>query len=532
MRKLTVLWLAGVFILALGATGYAQPVMPTPAAQYPPPGPKVDFRASGMMDAQSFLDENVPPRNTSAGIYQVVSPTLNTFTKTNQPANALNRNVSFWDSRAHLKFDAVLGKELSGTMMFEIDTQRWGAPFGGYPGLGREANMFGAWTTDRTAVEVKNIYFDVGIPYFGIPVPMTVRLGAQPLSIRPNVFVYSDGMGIWPTLKLDPVTIQPLWFKALQGDDFKSNGVNVYGLHTQANIATVSVGGYGLFYNMDAYPFQVTQTVAGLPSALNPTVVGTQQAKIWWWGLYADGKAGPVDFNFDFVYDYGRAQSSGKNDVPNVKYRGWVSRLKIDYPWDKFNFGVVGMYASGADAEKTSATGLPGSLTNTGALTTRVGSFVVPVGSEQDTNNNESIVMYGTDAGASGGIGIAKTANYTQVSRGGFGGTWFAKFYGSFKATPVYKVTVQGLYIGDTTQHGNTLGNAVIPGTTTLRNDSSIGFELDLINELQIYTNLKLTVGGGYLWAGNALDLRQGTLKNNFSPDNPWAFRTRLMYLF
>ncbi len=36
----------------------------------------------------------------------------------------------------------------------------------------REANNFGAWTTDRTAVEVKNIYIDVGLPYFGIPGPL------------------------------------------------------------------------------------------------------------------------------------------------------------------------------------------------------------------------------------------------------------------------------------------------------------------------------------------------------------------------
>ena len=98
------------------------------------------------------------------------------------PTKGLNKSKSDWESRAHLKFDAVMGKELSGTIFFEIDTFRYGAAFGGYPGIGREANNFGAWTTDRTAVEVKNIYIDFGLPYFGIPVPVTLRVGAQPLA--------------------------------------------------------------------------------------------------------------------------------------------------------------------------------------------------------------------------------------------------------------------------------------------------------------------------------------------------------------
>ena len=131
------------------------------------------------------------------------------------------------------------------------------------------------------------------------------------------------------------------------------------------------------------------------------------------------------------------------------------------------------MYASGSDANETSVSGLPGTTVANGTgingnfrgglniLSRKVTGYIVPPGSEQDTGNNESVVVYGTEAGASGGIGIAKNANYNQVSRGGFGGTWFAKLYGSAKLTPWYKVTLQGLYIGDTTAHGNTLGSAV-----------------------------------------------------------------------
>ena len=243
-------------------------------------------------------------------------------------------------------------------------------------------------------------------------------------------------------------------------------------------------------------------------------------------------------------------------------------RAKLDFPWEKFNFGMVGMYATGSDARRTSTSGLPGTTTAAGPgfqfaspqqpfgttnLTRRVTSYVVPPGAEQDTSNNESIVVYGMENGASGGVGIAKNANYAAMSRGGFGGTWFAKLYASMMLMPWYKITVQGLYIGDTTRNGDTFGNSVkyiqaipagFPGvptsTTFLRDNTDIGWEFDLINEFQIYNNLKFTVGYGYLFAGDALDIKMSngsiggvpTFANNRKADNPWAVRTRLMYTF
>ena len=566
MKKFIVLCLAGLLILAFGAPGYAQ-------------APKLDFKASGFLDTQTFWMEGVPQRNTTAGIYGVTNPNYAGFT-IHSPG--WNRTDSHWDGRAHLKFDAVMGPNLSGTIYFEIDAARWGGVFN-IAGAQREANDFGAWTTDRTAVEVKNIYIDVGLPYFGIPVPVTVRVGAQPIGVRPNVFLYSDGTGVTAGIKIDPVMIIPIYAKALENLDFADDDVDVWGLHVNAKIGTFTVGAYGLNYRMNTYPFSVTNTgvveFAGTSLQQFGQSPGTFKSHMWWLGTYVDGKAGPVNLNLDFVYDYGSvdervARGNGAgfltafNNIPNVKNEGWMVRGKLDFPWEKFNFGMVGMYATGSDARKTSATGLPGTLTAAGPgfqfaspqqpfgttnLTRRVTSYVVPPGAEQDTSNNESIVVYGMENGASGGVGIAKNANYTAVSRGGFGGTWFAKLYASMMLMPWYKITVQGLYIGDTTRNGDTFGNSVkyiqaipagFPGvptsTTFLRDNTDIGWEFDLINEIQIYNNLKFTVGYGYLFAGDALDIKMSngsiggvpTFANNRKADNPWAVRTRLMYTF
>ncbi len=529
MKKFTVLFLAGILIFAFHMPAYAQ-------------APKLEFRASGFIDTQTFLDVNVPQRNTGAGLYGTFGSNSNfgfSGAPLFKPNNGLNHTAAYWESRAHLKFDASMGPNLSGTIYFEIDAKRWGntntSNFTSGPGNGREEGTFGVWNTDRLAVEVKNVYIDVGLPYFGIPVPVTVRVGAQPIGVRPNVMVYSDGMGVTAGIKIDPVLIAPIYAKPLEGNDWQDDDVDLWGLHANVKLGTFTIGGYGLYYRMNSYPLFVTSTVGTLTAALQPSYPGSNEAHIWWLGAYVDGKAGPVNINLDGVFDKGTVRHTSNNIQPHVKYEGWVVRGKVDYPWEKFNFGVVGMYATGPDTHKTSTTGLPGSLTNTGVRSSKVSGYVNPPGSEQDTANNESIVIYGMEAGATGGIGIAKNANYAQMSRGGFGGTWFGKLYGSAKVTPWYKITLQAMYVGDTTKHGNSLGNALkYPGTgsTLLRDDKDIGWELDVMNDFQIYKNLRFHIGGGYLWAGDALDFRRGTSFLNFSPKNPWAVRTRLIYTF
>jgi hypothetical protein len=568
MKKFVVLTLFGLLIMAFGATVYAQ---------------KLEFKASGTIDWDTVWERNVPfyfgavsaSQTAHVGLFQTyTTPAFypSTFpvvgargTKT----GALDRPAAYSYSRGVLKFDAVMDKNLSGSFIFEIDALRWGQNTVGTLSQASFRNNMGAWATDQAAIEVKNVYIDVGLPYFGIPVPMTVRIGAQPFGVRPNMVVYTDGMGVTGGLQAGPVTIIPMWAKILEGTDFASDDADMYGLHVNAKIGTFTIGGYGLYYNMNTYPFQfqVAQawgTVGGVAASTSASygvvVNGTQMADFWWWGAYVDGKAGPVNINLDFVYDTGKVRQklptyaaasttalSFNNSVPNVKYSGWAGRAKVDFPWEKFNFGVVGMYASGVDADKTSTSGLPGTtvaqpyLAGIGQVSRKVRGYVVPPGSEQSPSSQESIVMYSCfNAAADGGTGIAQEGNYQQVSRGAFGGTWFAKLYGSAKLLPWYKVTLQGLYIGDTTKNGNTLGtarkNPFVPAVNqVLRDDKTIGWELDLINEIQIYKNLTWFVGGGVLFAGDALDAFNGVNGPggaNVSPKTPWNITTRLLYAF
>lgn len=490
MKKLVVTCLFGLFLFALAVPVQAQ---------------KLDFKASGFIDAISEWNRNQLNANFGSGGDLTASQLA-----------AFNKTQAFMETRARLKFDAVMEKNLSGTIYFEMDSGRWGDTDG-------TRNAMGFWTGDRAAVEVKNVYIDVGLPYFGIPVPMTMRLGLQPLGIRPNLLVYTDGMGITGGINLDPVMIAPLWFKALEGRDASSDDVDVYGVHAKANLGTLTIGGYGLYYNMNTFPLnRVTQDFS---------VVQSFNADMWWFGAYADGKLGPVNINLDFIYDTGDVE--GPAGVHDVDYKGWMANAKVDFPWEAFNFGVWGMYATGQDFKRANKSGsLPGQLNayGTGLPVKDVKMYVVPPGSESGAIFDGSLVFYASDLDR-GSTGIANRISGNQLDGGPTGGTWMGQIYASFKATPWYKVTVKGMYIGDTSKRGNTFGTAR-KASGFLRDDSDIGWEFDIYNSFQIYKNLNYTIAGGILFDGDALDIFDANLGRNKDPKTPWVIMSKLIYNF
>ena len=230
-------------------------------------------------------------------------------------------------------FNANMGKELSGTIYFEMDADPYGAAPGNASASSGQRNDIGYWGADRAAVEVKWLFFDVAVPV--IPVPITVRIGEQGWGPRPMMFS-GDGAGISTGIKIDPAQINLMWAKALEGEYYRADDSDLYGIEVKAKIDTLTVGGYGLYYNFNRVP---------LSWNTDQTVAGTQAADFWYFGAYADGKVGPVNISFDFIYDNGKVKSRLTPTAQSTKYNGWTGRLVVDYPWDKFNFGAGVFYA-------------------------------------------------------------------------------------------------------------------------------------------------------------------------------------------
>jgi hypothetical protein len=526
MGKFALVGLVGFLVLALGSAAYSQiPPLPDFYAA-PPPSGKLQFNAFGYMDVFTAWNKNTPdpPWNTTAGFFGPHEHFL-----PDAPQQAFDKTHAWAESRFRLRFVADTGKQIRGTIYFEGDSNRWGEVA---RADAAQRNQMGQWGADRAAVEVKNAFISFGVPF--IPIPTQVHAGILPIAFRPGVLAYNDGAGVVVETKIDPVNLMFKWGKALENRDQSADDVDVYGIEANTRVGGLTVGGYGFTWNMNTYPV-ILPPAAIAPGAVNPGLQNVDfRANFWWFGAYADGKVGPFNVQSDLVLDRGKVED--RREVPggrarDVKYRGGLVRARVDYPWEKFNFGVTGMYASGADARKTSTTGLPGTTAAAAAVpSSRVGGYAYPPFAEQ--GYGDAVVFYPYDfVRATPGFAHAPGP---AVAGGTYGGTWFAKLSGSYKVAPDYKVTLAALYIGDTTKNANTVGNARkgLLGPRNLRDDKDIGWELDLINDLQIYNNLRFTVGGGILFAGDALDYFDPRINRNVSPDNPWNVFTKLTYVF
>ena len=342
MKKFVVLSFVSLIILAFGSIVYGQPAAPV-----------LEFKASGFIDAQTFWYKNSTQGYNGAGIYQANAYGLIATSTTplskgggfdtgGRPSQGLDDgNFAFWESRARLKFDAVYGKDLSGTIYFEMDAQPWGNAKGGTLGLvGKgdktistsnitERNSYGYWSNDRAAVEIKNIYFDFGLPV--IPIPITVRVGSQPFGLRNGLYQYTDGMGITAAVKLDPALISIQYAKPWEGMNWAADDMDMYGIHANVKVSTFTIGAYGQFWEMGTYP------IDQVPDALTGLLASSNYGEMWWWGGYLDGKVGPVTLTADFIYDHGFVAQRAVFNSPNipktrsVRYDGWVLYGKGDF---------------------------------------------------------------------------------------------------------------------------------------------------------------------------------------------------------
>lgn len=516
MKKFIALSILGLLIMAFSATVYAQP--------------KLTFTASGYIEFVTILNRNVPIE--SGGNFATYFPGNGYYPPPFLPASttgAWNRNVSFWEERMRLIFNLAMDKSLSGTVGFELDSQRMGeGPAAGTVGMGQ-------WNSDAKEVEIMYAFITCGLPYIGIPIPMTVRAGVQPLATRPNVFLYTDGPAITGTLNIAPVLIGLTVAKPFEGKDATADDIDVYGLTASAKFGTISLGGYGYWYKMGTY------SLDPLFYSMTYGVSNQNSANMFWIGLYSDGKIGPIDYNFDAVMDTGKVKHRSAYAVPlpagadsKVKYTGFAGQLKVTFPWEKFAFGALGMYATGADLNKTSRYGIPGDATANPlyGYARKVGAYVIPPGSEEWAIWGEAMVFNNNYiTGTALPVSMTPVGQYgNNMTRGAIGGTWVAQAFASVSPVPWYKVTLKGMYIGDTTKHGNTLGDAAKLGFGAYRDDKSIGWEFDLLNDIKIYNNLTWSFGGGILFAGKAMDQYNGV--TNSSPNSPWIIATKLRYDF
>jgi len=486
MKRLLILAIAAVLVLGLAAATYA-----------------VDFSASGFVRVRSYMGMNA--LNPRAGLPPFIEPGPVVYFN-----DAYNDSEAWMDTRFRLRFAAKANDYATGVIYFEGDSTRWGEAAG-------TRNTGGFWNADRAAVELKQFYIDFKVPGLSDFAPTTIKAGVQGFSVRSHVLLFADGAGVETNTAAGPVKFNLYWYKPAEGADHRADDSDIYGAQVWVpGLLPVTPGGYVLYMNSNDYPLR-----AG---------TGTQQADLYWIGAYADGKIGPVGLQVDFVYSGGTVDATGAGvatGLADFDISGWcffadaVYTLEMAMPLD---IGFTGMYATGADLTDRDFDG-----------------YVIPPGSEEPYIGDWSIVYYAS--AINDGVRIANLGSGTQAAYGSAGGTWFAKIYAGVKPVDWMKVKAYAMYIGDTTDHGNTIGNAastfnVATGAITYTDDSDIGIEVGAIIDFQIYKNLTYSIGAGYLFAGDALDTfdtvasaAAGVIVND-EPDNPWAVVSQLIFKF
>jgi hypothetical protein len=435
------------------------------------------------------------------------------------------------DTRFRLRFTAKANDVASGVIYFEGDSSRWGeAPDG--------RNTAGAWNADRNAVELKQFYIDFKVPFISDFAPTTLRAGVQGFALRTHFLLFADGAGVELNTTTGPVKWSWYWYKPEEGEDNQADDADFYGVRFWLpGLLPVTPGAYFLYLHAGDYPLR-ENTPGGFGEPSYDT------AKAWWLGAYLDGKVGPLAIQADAAYFNGKItlgspESLAIADVlaPDPKASGWGVFADVSVADIVPNFTFGGAFAYGTGDDLVDAEDLFGN-------DDEFSGFRVPPGSEEPYIGNWGMVYYAS--AINDGVRISNLASGTEADLGKLGGTWFAKLYASYKFPAWLKTTVYGMYIGDTTKEGNTIGNArdIMPAITGissgLQDDSDIGIEFGAYCDISIYKNLTYSIGGGYLVAGDALDGYTGvdipafpfSIPVNDSPADPWAVLSQLIFKF
>lgn len=447
-------------------------------------------------------------------------------------------NIDNWVQRVDLGITATASENLKGYIRFFIDAFPW--PWGTYR---TGQNAMGYWTSEQVTVESEEAYIDFKIP--ALQTPTWVRAGVQYHVIRPVVFLNVPGPGInlrsICKLQDGAVTVGGGWGKIREYDERFTYSTLPYQLVledvTITSVKLDSQEGANLYYGFLDYTMKGNRfgayvaatggkgwargTIEGKEGNQTIKISGLVKAKgtIWWFGLYSDGKVGPLNYSFDAVLNTGRekvkAIADDWTDSWKTKYNGWMARAELVYPYDRYRFGLGGVYVSGQDYNKEN----------------KVTDFVNPFGSQVWGPAGDSLVVisgWNAGPGPVGDVGIfggplgSAQVSALKLAEQGWPGIWGVRLFADYKVVDWLTLLAQVSYWGDTAKHGDTFEG---PG----KDESSIGFEVDLGAAVNIYKNLTLRSAFGYLFKGSALDMKEVRGKKI---DDPYAFIVTLFYTF
>ncbi|MBQ3060765.1 MAG: outer membrane homotrimeric porin [Desulfovibrio sp.] len=448
------------------------------------------------------------------------------------------------NQRVRLQLDAVASEALSGTVYFEIGTQRWG-----------NADDGAALGADGTVVKVKRAYIDWAVPQ----TDLKFRMGIQGLAL-PNV---AGGSAVMDTdagavvasyQATENVGVTAFWARPLNDnfggypkhgtDTYRASyldNMDLFGLMLPVKFDGIEATPW-LMYGIrgknafEGYEFDpdrnhwgtsdgnLTESLApfsGIDGRLGWVRTATDKTygSMFWAGLpVALTLWDPLNIEFDFNYGY--VEKMGRFEVEtrpgrraSTKREGWLAKALVEYKMDWGVPGIFGWYASGDDGNVKNGSERMPSIVPMGNMTSFMG----------DGNFGWMMQDLGVDYSGSWGIGaqVRDMSFMEDLSH-----TLRVAYWGGTNAPSMIK------YMDNAYSWNTSTGAFASPYLTT--KDSLL--EINFINNYKMYENFDINFEVSYLanfidndaWRKRSSNGNGGT----FSKQDAWKAEVIFAYSF
>ena len=290
----------------------------------------------------------VAPQMIFKGDYQVVGIMSDNVSDRNDD---VSDGAAYVEQRFRLTHIAAM-PNVKGIIGIEIGWDEWGKSYS-YNGVGSQSsiNMFKdpgdtgvIADTNSTNIEVRMAYIDFNVP----GMPLSVSAGKQFLFTHNHAIITAAAAtpGIKFDYKIAEGSKLSLWWTKLaenvvsdgnlRGNGDKDN--DAYCLEFSQKTQAYDLGVYGA-YNRDRRETGITPLAVGTSPQL-------YQDDIYWAGLWAGFKAGPVKLGVDAIYSFGKRDRSytGQTDLD---YSGYYLRADASMNLGGPTLDFLSVYASG-----------------------------------------------------------------------------------------------------------------------------------------------------------------------------------------
>lgn len=463
---------------------------------------------------------------------------------TGGPRSTRDNDTFQASQRIRTQVNFIASENLQGVLMFDIGVVNWGRS-GGNNGFGTG----GALDADGVNIATKRAYLDWIVPNTEISIRMGLQGLKLPSTPMGSPIMEADVAGVVVNSPLtDWLSITAFWirpFDAYQNDsdsggvsDSLSDETDIFGLVLPFSFEGVNftpwfmygfIGANSGFYDY-LFAYSYDNHVG-----LNDKRGANSHSNAWWVGAHLEVTMfDPLVFNIEGIYgNLRRTDLSGLMDDWSTGYvrkgnghpheigtSGWFVGATLDYTLDFMTTGIFGWYASG-DKESAGSDGKLGRLPVFG---------------------NDGGSFYPTSFGTAGYWGISQFDNGRTVTGTGTG-TWGVgiHFSGiSFVEDLTHSLRFayyQGTNDSDlikNTRNGNYNRYYQYAADALYLTDKDSVWEINLLNEYQIYENLTMAVELGWLHLRSDEDTWRrysGTGKGKEN-DNAWKAQIMFQYSF